>query len=412
MTSDDDGSAHPGDGSEEGPWEEGHAPGSPAYRRLLVALFFIGVATFAQLYSPQGMLPLIAEDQGVSADRAALMISAATLGLALGVIPWSYIGDAAGRKPAMIWAISLACLFAVLTAVMPSFGLALGTRFVEGFMLGGVPALAVAYLNEEVSPRAGAVAAGTYISGTTLGGLSGRIIAAPVGEQTRWEAGMLVVTGLAVVSLLIFLRLAPAAQRFTPRRTGFLSGLRALMGNLRSAALWIIYLQGFLTMGGFVAMYNYVGFHLIAPPYGLPLWLVSFVFLAYLAGTLSSPRAGVLASRWGRKPVLIGGNLVMIGGTALTLLPSLWSIVLGIVVLTGGFFASHAVAAGWAGSSAVAGRSQSASLYNLGYYAGSSVLGFLGGTFLQLAGWPGTVGMVIGLAAASTLLVAVVLPRD
>lgn len=410
MTSDDGGrgSGRMGDGS----WDEGHAPGSLAYRKLLVALFFIGVATFAQLYSPQGMLPLIAEDQGVSADQAALMVSAATLGLALGVIPWSYIGDAVGRKPAMVWAITLACVFAVFTALVPSFGVMLGTRFIEGLMLGGVPALSVAYLSEEVSPRAGAVAAGTYISGTTLGGLSGRILAAPVGEQTRWEAGMLVVTGIAVVSLLIFLRLAPAAERFTPRRTGFLSGIRALVGNLRSAALWVIYLQGFLTMGGFVAMYNYVGFLLVAPPYGLPLWLVSLVFLAYLAGTISSPRAGILASRLGRKPVLIGGNLIMIGGAALTLAPALWAIIIGIVVMTGGFFASHAVASGWAGSSAVAGRSQSASLYNLAYYGGSSVLGFIGGTFLHLVGWPGTVGMVLGLTIASTVLVALVLPRD
>ena len=78
--------------------DPGLQAGTPPYRRLLVALFFIGVATFAQLYSPQGLLPLISQDLEVSADQAALMISAATLGLALGVIPWSYIGDAMGRS--------------------------------------------------------------------------------------------------------------------------------------------------------------------------------------------------------------------------------------------------------------------------------------------------------------------------
>lgn len=83
-----------------------------------------------------------------------------------------------------------------------------------------------------------------------------------------------------------------------------------------------------------------------------------------------------------------------------------------MVVLTAGFFAAHAVAAGWAGSSAVAGRAQSASLYNLGYYAGSSVFGFLGGTFLHLFGWPGTVGMVLVLVAAATTAAALVLPRN
>ncbi|NLS08863.1 MFS transporter [Nesterenkonia sp. MY13] len=391
---------------------EGLQAGTPAYRRLLVALFFIGVATFAQLYSPQGLLPLISTDLDITPDQAALMISAATLGLALGVIPWSYIGDAVGRKQAMLVAVSLACVFAALTVLVPTFPLALVMRFIEGFMLGGVPALAVAYLSEEVSAKVAAIAAGTYISGTTIGGLSGRIIAAPIGEQLGWKTGMLVVTGLAVACVLIFLRLAPRARNFTPGRSSFREGMGQLFGNLRSGALWVIYLQGFLTMGGFVATYNFLAFHLAAPPFLMPLWLTSFIFLAYLAGTLSSPRAGALASRIGRKPVLIGGNLVMLGGLALTLVPQVWVIILGMVVLTGGFFASHAVASGWAGASAVAGRSQSASLYNLGYYGGSSVFGYLGGTFLYMAGWPGTVAMVAALAVLATLLVAVVLPRN
>lgn len=391
---------------------DGLQPGSSPYRRLLLALFFVGVATFAQLYSPQGLLPLIAVDQDVSADQAALMVSMATLGLALGVIPWSYIGDAYGRKNAMVWAVALACLFAVLTVIMPTFPLALMMRFVEGFMLGGVPALAVAYLSEEVSPRAAAVAAGTYISGTTVGGLSGRILAAPVGDEIGWKPGMLAVTVLAVGCVVVFVLAAPRAQNFTPRRSSFKQAVGQLLGNLRSPGLRVIYLQGFLTMGGFVAMYNFMAFHLAEPPFGLPLGLISLIFLAYVAGTFSSPRAGGLAARWGRKPVLIGGNVVMLCGVVLTLVPNVWVIVLGMVVLTGGFFASHAVASGWSGALAVAGRSQSASLYNVGYYGGSSLFGYLGGIFLAGAGWAGTVAMVIALTVVATALVVAVLPRE
>ncbi|MWD31019.1 MFS transporter, partial [Aquicoccus sp. SCR17] len=60
------------------------------------------MATFAQLYSPQGLLPLVSDDLGVSADRAALLVSAGTLGLALSVVPWSVAGDRWGRRRAMV----------------------------------------------------------------------------------------------------------------------------------------------------------------------------------------------------------------------------------------------------------------------------------------------------------------------
>lgn len=392
--------------------DSGIAPGTPESRRLHLALLAIGIATFAQLYSPQGLLPLIAAEQKISPDSAALMISAATLGLACGVIPWSYIGDAVGRRPAMLAAIGLACGCAVLAVMMPTFGATLALRFLEGAMLGGVPALAVAYLSEEVRPGAAAIAAGTYISGTTIGGLSGRLIAAPIGEQFGWRAGMLAVTALAVLCVLVFLLAAPRARNFVPRRTGVAEAVGQLLGNLRSPTLWVLYLQAFLTMGGFVAMYNFLGFHLSAPPYGLPLWLTGLIFLAYLAGTVSSPRAGVLASRHGRRPVLLGGNLLMMAGVALTLAGNVWVIVGGMVLLTAGFFAAHAVAAGWAAGAAVAGRAQSTSLYNLGYYAGSSLFGYLGGTFLAIAGWGGTVGMVLAVTVVATVLVVAVLPRD
>ncbi|GAA1123222.1 MFS transporter [Citricoccus alkalitolerans] len=386
-----------------GPWP-GHVPGTPGYRRLLLGLFLAGVATFAQLYSPQGLLPLISRDLGITASDAALMVSLATLGLAIGVIPWSYAGDRFGRKRVMGWAIMAACVFSLTAVAVPGLEAILAFRLIEGFALGGVPALALAYLNEEVSAASSALAAGTYISGTTLGGLAGRLLAAPIGELTDWRIGVLAVTVLSVACAIAFLLLAPTARGFTPYRTTFREAVRALAGNLRSPALLVIYAQGFLLMGGFVAMYNYLGFHLAGDPFNLPIALVSLVFVAYLAGTWTSPLAGRLAGRHGRGPVLLVSTAVMIAGVLLTLVPSLWVVLPATIVFTGGFFGAHAVASGWAGAAAVAGRAQSASLYNFGYYAGSSLFGWLGGVFLAGAGWPGTVLMTAALAVVAAIL--------
>ena len=148
----------------------GHSRGSSEYRRLLAALFFGGVATFAQLYSPQAVLPMIADDLATGAARAALLVSAATVGLAIGVIPWATVADRIGRVQAMTLSITAATVLGLIVPLAPTPELLLAGRFLEGLMLGGVPAIAIAYLSEEIDPGHAARAAGSYVAGSTIGG--------------------------------------------------------------------------------------------------------------------------------------------------------------------------------------------------------------------------------------------------
>lgn len=394
----------------------GHAPKTPGFRRLMAGLFFAGVATFAQLYSPQGLLPLIATDLDVTADQAALLVSASTIGLAAAVIPWSFVGDRLGRKPAMTISIVAACLFGLGATLSPGFGAILTFRVLEGVALGGVPALAMAYLNEEVHPKSAGQSAGTFIAGTVIGGLLGRIVAAPIGEWFHWRIGMGVVLVLAVASAICFLTLTPQAKKFQPTSTSPRKAIASITTNLRSPVLNVMYLQGMLLMGGFVAIYNFLGFHLLEEPFNLPVTIVSLLFLAYLMGTFTSPWAGSLATKYRPSRVLMVLTVVMIIGVLLTLVENIWVLLFGLLIFTGAFFGAHSVASGWAGAAAEGGRAQSTSLYNLYYYTGSSVFGWLGGIFLTAYGWIGTVLMTAGLAvlallATALLYVFVVQPR-
>lgn len=394
----------------------GHAPKTVGFRRLMTGLFFAGVATFAQLYSPQGLLPLIASDLAISPDQAALLISASTIGLAAAVIPWSFVGDRLGRKPAMTISIIAACLFGLAATISPTFHMILVFRILEGVALGGVPALAMAYLNEEVHPAAAGQSAGTFIAGTVLGGLLGRIVAAPLGEWYHWRLGMGLVLVLAIASATCFLLLTPTARKFAPTSTSLRHALSSITANLRSAVLVVMYAQGMLLMGGFVAVYNFLGFHLLEEPFNLPVSVVSLVFLAYLMGTVTSPWAGRLATQYRPSRVLMALSATMIMAILLTLVPNIWVLLLGVLLFTGAFFGAHSVASGWAGAAAEGGRAQSTSLYNLCYYAGSSIFGWLGGIFFTQSGWLGTVVMTVGLtafalAATALLYVFVVQPR-
>uniref|UniRef100_UPI0025BDA416 MFS transporter n=1 Tax=Galactobacter sp. TaxID=2676125 RepID=UPI0025BDA416 len=194
----------------------GHARGSSGYRRMILALFCAGIATFAQLYSVQGTLPALAAAENISESRAALAVSAATLGLAVAVIPWSRVADRHGRRSTMRLAISAAVILGLAVPFAPTFEVLLGLRFVEGLALGGIPAVAMAYLTEEISPVAAAVAGGTYVSGTSLGGLMGRLLAGPLGDVFTWRVGTFAVSALAALAAVAFFLLAPRPRGFVP----------------------------------------------------------------------------------------------------------------------------------------------------------------------------------------------------
>ncbi|OZE98386.1 MFS transporter [Rhodococcus sp. 15-2388-1-1a] len=376
---------------------EGHPKGSREYRRLVLALLFAGVATFAQLYSVQGILPLIAANLDITPSLSSLAVGLATVAVAVSVIPWSVAADRIGRVRAMTASILGATTLGLLVPLAPSLEVLLVVRFFEGAALGGLPAIAIAYLSEEVHRSHTALAAATYVSGTTLGGLLGRIVAGPVAEYTNWRIGTLTVSLIAALAAALFVWLAPK-----PRTTLVHSQIRDLPGrllvNLREPGMAALYGQGFLLMGGFVAIYNYLGFRLEAVPFGLPQSLISLIFVAYLSGTVSSRVAGKLATKHGRSVVLAGSTATMIAGVALTMASNLVVILTGLVILTMGFFAAHAIASGWTGQRAVHGRAQATSLYNLFYYGGSSMVGWIGGVVFQSLGWNALALFVIALA--------------
>jgi predicted MFS family arabinose efflux permease len=393
----------------------GHTRGSAAYARLLAALFCAGVATFAQLYSPQAVLPLISADLGIGAADAALMVSASTVGLAIGVIPWSALADRMGRVKAITVSVTGATAVGVVVPFAPTFGMLMAGRFVEGLLLGGVPAIAVAYLTEEVDAGHAARAAGTFVAGTTIGGLLGRLVSSPVAEFAGWRVGVFTVAVICGLAAMAFVKLAPAPRGFTPasgRGTNPEGNLgRRLVANLRSPRQLVLFAQGFLLMGGFVALYNFLGFRLTAAPFNLPASVVSLVFLAYLAGTWASSRAGAEAARFGRRRVLLVSVVVMMLGIAITLSDNVFAVLFGLVVATAGFFGAHSTAAGWTGQAAPVGKAQASSMYNLFYYGGSSAIGWLGGVAFDARGWTAVAVTILVLAGIAAALAALVL-RD
>lgn len=383
---------------------DGHRRGSASYARLLAAMFCAGLATFAQLYAPQAILPAISADLAIAPGSSALLVSAGTAGLAVSVLGWSWLADRVGRVRTMAIAIVLATVAGAGVLVVDALAVMVLLRFVEGAFLGGVAGVAVAYIVEETHPASIAAAAGLYISGTSLGGLSGRIVSGPVTDLTNsWRAGNAAALALAALAALVFLLLAPRPRRFVPNRRSLGEVSRQALAHLRHPGLVTVFVQAFCLMGAFVTVYNYLGFRLEGPPFSLSPTVTSLLFLSYLAGTWSSTAATRAGVRLGRRRVLLASSGLMLVGLALTWIGSVVVIVVGLVVLTAGFFGAHALASAAAGVLATEGRAQATALYTFFYYGGSSLLGWAGGPLFSAGGWLA----VSGFCAAAVLVATV-----
>jgi YNFM family putative membrane transporter len=368
-------------------------------------MMLAGLGAFGILYAAQPVLPQISDEFGVSPTRAALAVSASTGALALCVLPAAALAIRWGRVRTMRTGLLLAVLFTLLAAAAPTFGSLIVLRALAGAVLAGVVAVAMGHVGSETHPSGLGSAMGLYVAGNSLGGVGGRLITAAVADATSWRWGVGLLAAAALVVTVAFWRLLPepvALDEEDPRED-------ATAGRLRSTpGVWGLVAIPFLLMGGFVAVYNYLGYRLLAAPFSLPLAVAGLVFLAYLAGSVSSAVAGRLADALGRPRVLVAAILLMGAGIALTVPDRLVLVVVGLVVFTTGFFAAHAVASGWMPVVAAPHRTRGSALYVCGYYAGSSVFGALLGLTWTDAGWTGVaagVGVLVALALVATAAV-------
>ncbi|MFC0407844.1 MFS transporter [Roseomonas elaeocarpi] len=378
--------------------------GTPAFRRINLAMLAAGFSTFALMYAVQPLMPVFSAEFGISAAQSSLSLSLTTGLLAVAMLFASTLSEALGRKPVMLFSLVVSAALTVVSALVPGWNSFLVLRALQGLTFSGLPAVAMAYVSEEVHPRSSGYAMGLYISGSAMGGMGGRVITGLVTDVAGWRWAIAAIGLLGLVSAAVFWRLLPPSRNFAPRPLR----IRALLGNfalhLRDPGLPWLFAEGFLLMGSLVTIYNYVGYRLLGPPFGLSQAVIGMIFTVYLVGIVSSTVVGRLADRLTRRRIFWAIVLLMLAGVLLTLLDSLVATILGLAVMTFGFFGAHSVASSWVGRRARHARAQASSLYLFCYYMGSSVVGALGGLPWASHGWSGVVLTVSALLVVATLV--------
>ncbi|CAM5660388.1 MFS transporter OS=Streptomyces fumanus OX=67302 GN=GCM10018772_42450 PE=3 SV=1 [Streptomyces fumanus] len=227
--------------------------------------------------------------------------------------------------------------------------------------------------------------------------MSGRVITGGVAQEAGWRVAVGVIGVVAVGCAVAFRLLLPRPRHFAPGslRRGCSPGPSA--PHLAAPLPRRLYAIGALFMTVFGGVYTVIGYRLTGAPFALPQGIVGSIFLVYLVGTVSASTAGRLVGQLGRRGALYLAGGTTAAGLLLSLADSLPLVLLGLVLITAGFFAGHAVASSAVSRTATHGRAQASALYQSAYYIGSSAGSTVGATAFHAGGWGGTVG--VGLLA-------------
>ncbi|WP_243389061.1 MFS transporter [Corynebacterium hadale] len=374
--------------------------GTIEYRRASIGMLLVGLAIFSSLYATQALLPTLTREMGIDPSTAALTVSAATGALAVCVVPASILSEKFGRGRVLVISALAATALGLTLPLAQSIEQLVVLRSLQGALLAGTPAVAMAWLSEELDERDLAGAMGLYIAGTSVGGLTGRLIPAFMLEVTGWRWALATSAAVSLALAVATAILLPEQRNFRPKasiRPG--AEVRAVAGHLRNPRLVGLVATAFIAMGVFVSMYNFFGFRAIND-FGLAPSLAGLTYVMYLSGTWSSARAGSFVSRFGRGRVVLAAAVLMLTGALIGSSGNLIVTLVGLLLFTASFFALHSTASGWVGLIAEKDRAEASSLYVFCYYMGSSLLGAATGQAFEALPWAGFVAVLAAMLGA------------
>jgi len=367
-------------------------------------MFAGGVATFGLLYCVQPLMPEFSREFHVSAAQSALSLSLPSAVLAVTMLFAGPFSDAWGRKKIMTFSLFASVVVMLLAAAAPNWRGFLSCRALLGLTLGGLPAVGMTYLSEEVHPDSIGLGMGLYIGGNAAGGLGGRLIAGVLTDYWGWRVGMGGVTAASAIAAVVFLRCLAPSRHFVSQPLHLRASLRRFRALFRDPGLPWLFAAGLVLLGAFVTVYNYIGYRLSAPPYAMSQTVVGMIFSVYLIGIFSSSWIGHLAGRLGRRKVLWTMFVLELAGLALTLSAAVVPIVAGVAVITFSFFGAHSIVSSWVGRRAGEAKAQAAAIYLFVYYMGSAIAGAVGGLFYADFGWNGVAAFIAGLIGLGLLV--------
>jgi YNFM family putative membrane transporter len=351
-------------------------------RNLVVALIATVIA-FSTLYIPQPMLPLLANEFGVSAGEAGLLMTLAMLPLAVAPLFYGYFLQAIPARLMLQVALSLLALNQVCFMFATEFWHLLGLRLLQGLLLPAIFTALMTYCASMAAPGRVRRVMGLYIGATIIGGFIGRLVGGLFASSFDWHSAFLVMGLMQLLPLLLLTRVDADADINFARLDS-----RSISRVLSDPDYRYMLLSLAAVFFVFSGILNIVPFHLLDIEPGSTPLLISMLYLGYLVGAPISMFSDSVSQALGdeRRGLMLG--LVVHGaGLVMLLFVAVQGLIATMFFLAAGFFLIHALLSGLANHLAREHKGVVNGLYVSVYYFSGALGSWLPGYLYEAAGW-------------------------
>ncbi|MBD5301145.1 MAG: MFS transporter [Bacteroides sp.] len=214
---------------------------------LAIGTFALGIAEFGMM----GILGDVARGVDVSIVEAGHLISAYSLGVAIGAPMLIFLHKLPLRRLLMMLAL-LICLGNTMAALAPTYGVLLAARLLSGLPHGAFFGAGAIVCSRLAEPGKGAQAVAVMVGGMTVANVAGVPAATLVSNIVNWRMAFGIV---ALFGLLALAGIRSWIPRLEPVAD---TGIKGQFRFLRSSAPWLIYAGVFFGQASVYCWLSYV----------------------------------------------------------------------------------------------------------------------------------------------------------
>ncbi|MFW5453312.1 MFS transporter [Thioalkalivibrio sulfidiphilus] len=365
----------------------------------LLIIQYCTLLVFSALYTPQPLLPVLAEHFGVGEARASLLITVTLLPLAVAPIAYGFLLQKMAARRLLLVSIWLLAASQVVVYFVDRFDVLLGLRLLQGMVIPAMLTGLMTYLGASAGPGRIAQVMAAYVASTVMGGFLGRALSGVIAANFGWRWPFLLLGLATVIAALLLSRLKSDPPVSFQRLR-----LSAVIEILRQPSFLKIYGVVFCAFGAFASLLNFLPFRLVELGTGMSESGIGLMYSGYLMGVVVSLISLRLASRiGGTVNAMLVGTLILVTALLFFAASPVWVMFLGMFVLCSGMFMIHSLAPGVLNQQSGEHRGVVNGLYIAFYYAGGAIGSFLPGFLYHGFGWYvylGSLALVVGLAGS------------